>query len=289
MSRERVCEGDERFRERNPNPWVMATRRKLKRTPSSPSAQKTCFIDFLPPTINLHDLSAIFCKYGTIANIYIPEKLRPNKSYRYAFIKFISISSLQPAMRGENGKRMGNYIMRIYPAKHDKLNHNPYPEPTRTQTYNKNNNHTYPRKPNSYPSRDHRSYREVCLNQNQRKPEKNQPQPNTIPVPRPKTPNPPNHNPKKQHIPPNEPNIQPDCFMFEPCAMKRMSARARSEETEAVRDELIVKSMEGEEFMALKGSPCNLNDELYQRSAIAFANSPLSSNAILDHILSQKE
>lgn len=39
--------------------------------------------------------------------------------------------------------------------------------------------------------------------------------------------------------------------------------------------------------MSLKGSPCTANEELFQRSSIAFANSALSSNAILDHILAE--
>ena len=62
-------------------------------------------------------------------------------------------------------------------------------------------------------------------------PENRQPQATTIPQPQSKQPTQPIKDPKKQHIPPTEPDIQPDYYKFEPCAMKRMSARALSEET----------------------------------------------------------
>ena len=65
----------------------------------------------------------------------------------------------------------------------------------------------------------------------------------------------------------------------------KVSSHILGEDTEKVRDELYICTFEEEEFITIKGSKNSEMDELLNRSVIATAQSSLSSNRILDHIL----
>lgn len=197
----------------------------------------------------------------------------------YAFIKFYAKSSLSRAVDGENGRKMGNFRIRVHPAKHDK--NSPSPEPHHKKPWPSQNHPT--QKSNTKPPlnhvRDQRSYKDVFLNKNL-----SQMNPNTHPSssrnnqPYQSNPfSPPNPNPhsKNHKIPPLEPELQPDCFKFEPNMLKKVSSRILGD----------VCTMENEEFLTIKGSKNSNVEEVFSRSVIATTQSLLLSNCILDHIL----
>lgn len=290
-SRER--EGERSDRERNPNPWIMARRRSKV---SNTSAVRTCFVNFLPLDIEQRDLAHIFAGYGEIASISIPSKFQQNREYRYAFIKFYAISSFERAVKGENDRRIGRFRIRVYPAKHDMNNQSPNPLRKISPTTQNQPSRKTTKKPIMNYERDKRSYKEACLNhpshtsmnqQTQTNPSTHiEPDP-PFPNPLPAKSNPTTHNttPKNHKIPPLEPEPQPVCFKFEPTMVRKVSSRILGEDTEKIRDELYVCTMENEEFITLKGSKNSDMDELLNRSVIATAQSSLSSNCILDRIL----
>lgn len=73
----------------------------------------------------------------------------------------------------------------------------------------------------------------------------------------------------------------------QPSQHKIMSSRALGEHTEKIRNSLSAVETEGEYAAALKGTPCKENVEMLQRSAIAVASSSMSSDEILNLILSE--
>lgn len=157
----------ERNHHQNTNPWITVTNRKHINPPTSSS--RTCFIDSLPIDISINDLERIFYRYGTISNIFIPPKMRPRRKLRYAFIQFSHPKSLQLAIQHENGVRIGNNRISVMPAKLD------YPSPSKTYPHPnlkpQPNQHApakhTPCNHQKSQMRDHRSYKEVSLNQNQ--------------------------------------------------------------------------------------------------------------------------
>lgn len=158
MERER----DRSERNTNPHHWTTVSRKKPRTTTNI--AQKTCFINFLPENIIRQDLHHLFSRHGEIENIHIPAVAHPHRRYRYAFVKFRSNVSLVRAIRGEDGRVMGNNRIRTHPAKRDKAfptapppNTNPHHQLKKTQERQTT------KLPHSS-TRDHRSYKEVSLN-----------------------------------------------------------------------------------------------------------------------------
>lgn len=95
---------------------------------------------------------------------------------------------------------------------------------------------------------------------------------------------PPEPNPKLHLILSPEPDPKPDCFKFEPTTHRRMSSRVLGEDVEKIRDELIVKSVDGEELIVLEGKMCPENKELFSRSIIASAASSMTLNQLMENI-----
>ena len=297
--RERVREGERSFCERNPNPWIMAKSRRRSKV-SPPMAVRTCFVNFLPLNISQKELAHIFAQYGEVARIIIPGMNLSNRQYRYAFIKFFAQSAFQRAIKGENGRQIGNLHMRVYPAKHDMNIPNPEKHSKRQTTNSHRPTLKFTKMNPLNRVRDHRSYKAVTLNQNHPilnslnqaspNPKRQSAQANPS-TPNPTNPNPnpsqPDYHPQNHQIPPLEPEPQPKCFKFEPTMVRKVSSRILGEDTEKVRDELYICTFEEEEFITIKGSKNSDMDELLNRSVIATAQSSLSSNCILDHILTE--
>ena len=154
--------------ERIQEPWITVCKKRKTppRPPPSPASQ-TIYIDFLPANSTPYDVSNIFFPYDIIETISVPEKLRANCSHRYAFVKYHSPLSVQPAIKAENGRRIGPYSLRVRPAKRDKPTPKPKPTPikypppyspkpqsTNPTTVEPITNHTL---------RDSRSYKEASI------------------------------------------------------------------------------------------------------------------------------
>lgn len=140
---------------------------------------------------------------------------------------------------------------------------------------------------------DHRSYRDISANVYQKTPQNLNKKPSQISNPQPvnlKNYNQENSQTLKQShqtIPPQEKDPVPECFVFVPDTVRRMSSRILGEEVESTLDDLIVKKINGEETIVIKGVKCKENEELFNRSSIAFAHVSQSSNQILEHILKE--
>ena len=132
--------------------WTTVRRRKPRNTPV---ASKTCFINHLPLTSTIADISKIFRCHGAIANIYIPINQK-HQNHKFAFVQFYHPQSLLTAIKDENGREMGTNLITVHPAKFDR------PIPSMHST-----SHTIYRKPEpknkqtKIAYRDLRSYREV--------------------------------------------------------------------------------------------------------------------------------
>ena len=278
-------------RERNQGEWfVVKRRRRQTGGMSNSTACKTIFIDFLPLEINLQTLRFIFNPYGTILSIVIPDKIRVNCKYRYAFIKFLSTHSLLGAIGHANGRKIGNYKLKVSPAKYDTSTQANQTPPLRQGPPYKPN----PLINNHYAAnRDHRSYKEVAspstfkphtvypnpslTNLKQMNhPEFSNPDP-TIPIP--------NHPQKIQPHQDLEPPAEP--FNREMSKLRIMHSRVLGENTEKVRDETVLAEMEGEQIISIQGKRDGANDELFSRSVIAVAHSSSSSEIIHGHILAE--
>ena len=184
------------------------------------------------------------------------------------------------AIRGEDGRKMGVHRLRVHLAKQDKNykpSHHAKPDPP----FKAPNQKTQPR-PSHKAFRDHRSYKDVSLNQIQFKTHHPEISNRNLELHLQSEP----HR-ETQKIPPNEPAPQPDCFMLEPNQERRLSSRILGEATEKIRDDLMVKTINGEEHIVVKGSKTGDNEELFSRSVVATANSSLSSVNILEHILAE--
>lgn len=148
--------------ERNHGEWTVIKRRR-RQSPSEntpPIACKTIYIDFLPLEINPQTLRFIFNPYGSISSIVIPYKIRDNCNHRYAFIKYLSTHSLMGAISHENGRRIGNFKLKVSPAKYDSPTHTTLNPPLKPHTVQPKNN--LPSKNHRAATRDHRSYKEAA-------------------------------------------------------------------------------------------------------------------------------
>ena len=144
-------------------PWSTVHRRKPKTKTRIQQASKTCFVDFLPLNICEYDIAKTFEPYGPIENIFIPEKIRPKRKHRFAFVRFVSSSSQALAIRNENGRRLSGGRLRVFAAKKDFSSFHPThaPHPKAQPKTSPNHNQNTPTV-SSY--RDHRSYKDVSLN-----------------------------------------------------------------------------------------------------------------------------
>ena len=287
----RVREGEWSASERNPNQWTLVKRRG--KTGNRAIATRTCFVDFLPPEINYQTLAFCFQKFGDIARIFIPEKLRSNCMHRYAFVSFFSHTAFNNAIKEMNGKVIGTLKLRVFPAKYDKPLPKSNPKTRQPNQILKTISRKVHRGQTKSYERDHRSYIEVST-QTQPPPRKNQTatfnssdprSPKKSPQTSSQKPKTHSNDQKFQKLPPMEPEPQPSCFHFEPDLVRRMSSRVLGEDTEKIRDDLLISKIDGEEFISLKGTKNDEMEEFYSRSVIATANSSQSSQSILDHIL----
>lgn len=134
-SRER--EGEMSLSERNPLQWTMVQRRKPRT--STQMASKTCYITYLPTDITKNDLYNIFKPYGHITNISIPSPRSEKPRFRFAFIRYYNQNSMMQAIKGEDGRKLSNFRMKIRVAKKDSASITPPPtgqtNPTRSQNH----------------------------------------------------------------------------------------------------------------------------------------------------------
>lgn len=259
---------------RNPYQWNTVTRKRTSMRKPQP-ALRTCFVDFIPTTINPSDILKTFELYGPISHIHIPPKLRQNRNHKYAFVQFLSSQSCLKAIQDENGRRLGGARLKVFPAKAD--NPPPIQKPFRSPNPSTHDPLNYQSRRTTYPSkpanRDHRSYKEACTN---------------VPSPTPKP-----HSTKKPKTRTNHqfPSIQPDPIpdfcQFEPSRKRIMSSRALGENVELTRDSLVFDRDDEVHAAILKGSLCDDNAELFSRSVIGTSSSSLSSNDLLQLILSE--
>ena len=66
-----------------------------------------------------------------------------------------------------------------------------------------------------------------------------------------------------------------------------MVSRVLGEDTERIRNTLKPIDMNGDFAAAIRGKRCEEINEMLERSAIAIANSPQTSEVIMEHILSE--
>lgn len=64
-----------------------------------------------------------------------------------------------------------------------------------------------------------------------------------------------------------------------------MSSRVLGEDVEIIRDSISIGEVDGDCVGSIQGRKCDDKKELFDRSVIATATSSLSSNQILNHIL----
>ena len=179
-----------------------------------------------------------------------------------------------------NGVQMGKMQIRVHPAKFDSKQSCP-PKINNTRCY------IYPPiKPHRQFSnlRDNRSFKEAAMNN----PIHHIPKPplhRSHGVENPATS--PNNYPITQTIPPTEPDPKPDCFKFEPTKVRRMSSRILNPDVEKVRDDLQVKTIEGEDLITLTRKRTHEYKDLFDRSVLGVASMSLSSNQILECIAAE--
>lgn len=279
MERER----ERNLRERNTEGWTTVSRRSQTSKPPAPTATKTIYVDYLPIEINLQTIRFIFLPHGDIADIVIPPRVRENHNHRFAFVKFLSTHSLLSAILHENGRRIGNHVLRVNPAKYDTPSPSPFNPPLAKKP-------TPVMKPPQVPPRirnavrDHRTYKEASI-----------PTTNIL-----KPHNPSHHDLQQQEkTPPQNPPSQekivpnqilepcPKLFVREMSNLTVMNSRVLGEETERVREQLDLVEFDGDQIITITGSKNAENEELLKRSVIAVANSSSSSEIILNHILSE--
>nr|CCA66152.1 hypothetical protein [Beta vulgaris subsp. vulgaris] len=254
--------------------WIVINRRKPKA--SQPSASRTCFINHLPVTFTIADIAKIFRTHGAIANVCIP----PNQKYpnhNFAFVQFYHSQSLYTAIRDENGRQVEKHRISVFPAKQDKFR-------------NTKNTYTYQHQPRSQSTkpkdnrkaqrslRDNRSYKEatLCIGSPEDNREVKFNLQNNSSY---KT------TPHKTHNP--TPNPIPNIIKPNQSYHRLMHSRALGEETEQIRNSLGEIDANSDYAASMKGNKCEENVEIFHRSAIAVASSSLSSDTILNHILSE--
>ena len=238
------------------HPWTVVNRRKPRN--QQPLASRTCYVNHLPNTFTISDVSRIFRVHGAIANIHIPP-IQKNPNYKYAFVQFYYPQSLTTAIRDENGKKIETHSISVFPAKKD----NPIPKLNpinRQQTPRINQINQIKNKKVQFSLCDNRSYSQVTSPENIQK-----------------TQNPSIHQQDNPPITMTKPN---------PSKHRIMSSRAVGEMTEKIRDSLGEIDVNSDYAAAIEGKKCEDIVEMLQRSAIAIASSSQSSESILNHIVS---
>lgn len=259
-------------RERNhENLWTTVSRKKPK--PRQTHATKMCFVNHLPLNITISEISHIFRTHGAIAAITIPTTQK-HSNHIFAFVQYYYPQSLTTAVRDENGKKVGDTRITIYPAKYDKpqtpINNpnqprKPQPRIIQDRNHPKQKNH-------KSQIRDNRSYKKVTkpphttmFTENQ-SPQKNQP---------PETQSNLNQTPPKQTTKP------------EPSKHRIMSSRVLGEDTEKTRKNLKPIEIESGVAAALDGIADEETAEKLERSVIGIVEAAHSHEVILEHILSE--
>lgn len=242
----------ERVRERNTrergkgershdNHWTVVTRRKSK--PHQPSASKTCFINHLPLSTTISDLSQIFKIHGAISNIHIPT-FQKYPTHKFAFVQFYYPQSLTTAIRDENGRQFAHKRISVFPAKHDMfINHNKIPESTPAKPKPVNG---FTSKGVHFSLRDNRTYKDAASSPNPHtyQPKNSTTQPplhtNTYPTPTTTTSQ-------------NYENQKPNMSTPKPSKNRIMNSRALGEETENVRNNLKPIDIDSDFAAAMNG------------------------------------
>lgn len=282
-------------RERNPtrdhenpikileNPWLTIKRRKSK--PPNHQASRTCFVNHLPPSITIPEIARIFRTHGAIAEITIP-KTQNQTSHKFAFVQFHYPQSLTTAIRDENKRKVETMVISVHPAKYDKNLYARANNPPTTLTYSSRvaNTKQISQNPKKAYTRDLRTYKEAA-NPTKTTENKKTNHPQTRP-PKP-TPILQFHNPNNPVLPFEEYVPTTTSCRPEPSAHRKMSSRALGEDTEKIRSTLGAIDMESDFAAALKGKRCKENEDMLQRSSIAFSPSSQSSEIIMDHILAE--
>ena len=124
----------ERERERNPSErksgqWTTVARRRPPPKPPSTSAFRTIFVNFLPLKLSLKPIFNIFSSHGPIEDIVMHEPNKKTPNHKYAFVKYLSPSSMPKAIKAENGRQIANFTIRVHAAKYDKPYHPPEKTP----------------------------------------------------------------------------------------------------------------------------------------------------------------
>lgn len=245
--------------------WTTIKRKKHRN--QHHQASKTCFINHLPSSITIPEISQIFRTHGAIANIYIPTSQK-NPNHIFAFVQYQYPQSLLTAIRDENGKIVKGSKIIVFPAKYDK----PITYPAQNlQFRTKKTQHpdkTTTTKPNINKPRfrDYRSYREVTKA--------------SFPHSNPET-----NNPKKTQDLKKTPEV---CLIKpNPSRHRIMSSRCLGEHTEQVRESLKEIDAEDDFAAAIDGERCEENEETLLRSAIGVTDSIHASETIMDHILAE--
>nr|CCA66177.1 hypothetical protein [Beta vulgaris subsp. vulgaris] len=277
-------------RERNKEfQWTTVKHSKTRQAQTQ--ARRTCFINHLPATITIPEISQIFRTHGAIANILIPASQK-NPDQVFAFVKFHFPQSMNTALRDEHGKSVKGSKITVFPAKYDKPTPKIYQnhKPQTTHTHIPNNpitNRQYNPKPSF---RDARTYREVANPSTQVK-ERTHPNSNPNPNQKKKTPHqsqtPPDEKEKHQKKQFSDVRQEVTLLKSTPSRHRIMSSRCLGESTEQTRNSLKEIEENGEFAAAIEGERCKENDELFQRSAIGITDSLQEAESIMDHIMAE--
>lgn len=154
-------ERERNHRERNQEAqWTIVNHKKTRTHHNQ--AIRTCFVNHLPPSTTIPDLAKVFRTHGAISYISIPATQK-NPKYKFAFVQFSYPQSLVTAIRDENGRRLLESKITVFPAKFDKkppslINPNLYHHQPQTKPHRPSNPTPSQRTLNT---RDNRSYKEV--------------------------------------------------------------------------------------------------------------------------------
>ena len=277
--------GEERAsRERNKE-FQWTTVKYSKTRQAQPQARRTCFINHLPPTITISELSQIFRTHGAISDILIPA-FQKNPEHVFAFVKYHFPQSMNTALRDEHGKSVRGSRITVFPAKYDKPSPKIYKnhKPHTTQTHIPNKP-TSDRQNNPKPSfRDARTYREVANPSTQTKERIHPNQENEIPH---QFQTPTIEKQQQQKKPFSEVRQEVTLLKSNPSRHRIMSSRCLGESTEQARNSLKEIEENGEFAAAIEGERSKENDELMERSAIGITDSLQDAESIMDHIMAE--
>lgn len=275
MSRERERErGEERDQEHQ---WTVVSRRKSK--PHQPIALRTCFVNHLPLSITISDIAQVFRSHGAIANVSIPT-FQKYPTHKFAFVQFYFPQSLATAVRDENGRIIENKAISVFPAKKDMGTSQTKQSYSFPHASNKHHAKPLYVKQNAQREaqmslRDNRSFKEIASSPNP-----------TTDQAKTKTTN--NHpQPTLNQATLNNSQPKPITSIPKPSKFRIMNSRALGEDTENIRKSLKEIEIDSDIAAALKGSKCEENVEMLQRSAIAIAASSQTSESLLNTILSE--